>query len=186
MRQRIRPVACAAIFAALALPLPARADVIGDWNLIAQNQTIPLRPTAHGQLRGMAMVQGAVYDAVNAIDGRYEGYLLNVRALRAQPWASQDAAAATAAHHVLRAITPEAQHGALDDAYTATLTAIPDGPIEAEGVRVGEAAAAAMIAAPATGSWRRSHRRSAVRPGTGAHSAGRQRPRSIPIRGWPT
>ena len=44
-------------------------------------------------------------------------------------------------------ITPTAQHPALDTAYTATLAAIPDGPIEAEGVRAGEAAATAMIAA---------------------------------------
>ena len=58
----------------------ARADVIGDWNLIAQQQTIPLRPTAHGESRGMAMVEGAVYDAVNAIDGGHEPYLLDPRA----------------------------------------------------------------------------------------------------------
>ena len=149
MKRRLRPVACAAILAALALPLSARADVIGDWNLIAQNQTIPLRPTAHGQLRGMAMVQGAVYDAVNAIDRGHKPYLLNLRRVRVQPWASQDAAVATAAHHVLSAITPEAQHGALDTAYAATLAAIPDGPIETEGVHAGEAAASAMITARA-------------------------------------
>ena len=65
-----RPLlACAVLAAALAAPGVARADVIRDWNLIAQQQTIPLRPTAHGESRGMAMVEGAVYDAVNAIDG---------------------------------------------------------------------------------------------------------------------
>lgn len=47
---------------------PSSTDVLIEWNTIAQDHVIPLRPTAHGQLRGMAMVQGAVYDAVNAID----------------------------------------------------------------------------------------------------------------------
>jgi hypothetical protein len=45
-----------------------QAAAVSDWNAIAQAETILLRPTAHGQMRGMAMVQGAVYDAVNAIE----------------------------------------------------------------------------------------------------------------------
>jgi hypothetical protein len=53
-------LACAVLAAVLVAPGVARADVIGDWNLIAQQQTIPLRPTAHGESRGMAMVVGAV------------------------------------------------------------------------------------------------------------------------------
>lgn len=84
-----RPLlACAVLAAALAAPGVARADVIRDWNLIAQQQTIPLRPTAHGESRGMAMVEGAVYDAVNAIDGGHQPYLLDPRAIGAQPWLS--------------------------------------------------------------------------------------------------
>ena len=61
--------------------------------------------------------------------------------------ASQDAAAATAAYRVLLAITPTTRHEGLGTAYQATLAAIPDGPSEQGGVRAGEAAAAAMIAA---------------------------------------
>jgi hypothetical protein len=48
-----------------------------EWDLIAQGETIPLRPSAHGQARGIAMVQGAVYDAVNAIDRSHQPYLLD-------------------------------------------------------------------------------------------------------------
>ena len=139
-------VACAAITAMLLAPSVAQADVIQDWNVIAQNETLLLRPTAHGQTRGIAMVEGAVYDAVNAIDRGHQPYLLNLHAVGAQPWVSQDAAAATAAYRVLKAITPVARHAGLDTAYTNTLAAIPDGPIEAGGVAAGEAAAAAMIA----------------------------------------
>lgn len=140
-------LACAATAAALAAPAVAQADVLNDWNVIAQNHAITLRPTAHGQTRGIAMVQGAVYDAVNAIDRGHQPYLLDVDAVGAQPWASQDAAIATAAHHVLVVIVAPSQIAGLDAAYAATLDGIPDGPIEDEGVDVGEAAAEAMLAA---------------------------------------
>ena len=139
-------VACAVLAAALAAPAVARADVIGDWNAIAQTETTMLRPTAHGQSRGIAMVEGAVYDAVNAIDRGHRSYLLDVDEVGAQPWASQDAAVATAAHHVLVAIVSPTRVPALDLAYANTLASIDDGPIQDEGVRAGEEAAEAMLA----------------------------------------
>jgi hypothetical protein len=137
-------VAACSVFVA---PGVARADVVSDWNAIAQAETVLLRPTAHGQSRGIAMVEGAVYDAVNAIDRGYQPYLLDLTEVGAQPWDSQDAAAATAAYGVLRAITPPARHAGLDAAYAATLATIPDGPIEQGGIEAGEAAAAAMLTA---------------------------------------
>ncbi len=137
--------ACAMTVAALAAPAVARADVIGDWNATAQAEAVLIRPTAHGQARGMAMVQGAVYDAVNAITRTHEPYLLDVDAVGAQPFASQDAAVATAAHHVLVKIVAPERVAALDTAYQTTLQGIPDGPIEQGGVAAGEAAATAML-----------------------------------------
>lgn len=130
---------------ALAAPGIAQADVVSDWNVIAQAETVLLRPTAHGQARGMAMAAGAMYDAVNAIDRGYQPYLVDLDVVDAPEWASIDAAAATAAYRVLLAITPAARHGGLDDAYAATLLVIPDGPMEDEGIAAGEAAAAAML-----------------------------------------
>ena len=124
-----------------------QASVVSDWNSIAQTETILLRPTAHGQMRGIAMVQGAVYDAVNAIDRNRKPYLLDLKTVRVGRRASQDAAAATAAYRVLLAITPTTRHEGLGTAYQATLAAIPDGPSQQGGVRAGEAAAATMIAA---------------------------------------
>ena len=123
------------------------SDVLRAWNLTAQQYTIPLRPTAHGQTRGIAMVQGAVYDAVNAVDRGHQSYLVDVSALDVDPAASVDAAIATAAHHVLVAIVPSDQVAGLDGTYSATLAGIPDGLAESEGVRAGAAAAAAMLAA---------------------------------------
>ena len=142
---RLALLACATATAILGAPAVAQADVVKDWNAIAQAETLLLRPTAHGQTRGIAMVQGAVYDAVNAIDRGHQPYLVDLDDVGAQPWVSQDAAAATAAHRVLKAITPVARHAGLDTAYTTTLAGIPDGPIEQGGVAAGEAAAAAMI-----------------------------------------
>jgi hypothetical protein len=145
-RTRLALLACAATTAVLGAPAVAQADVIKDWNAIAQAETVLLRPSAHGQTRGTAMVEGAVYDAVNAIDRGYQPYLVDLDEVGAQPWVSQDAAAATAAYRVLKAITPAARHAGLDASYAATLATIPDGPIEQGGVAAGEAAAAAMIA----------------------------------------
>ncbi|HET9241893.1 MAG TPA: vanadium-dependent haloperoxidase [Gaiella sp.] len=137
----------AALIAVLVAPAVARADVIGDWNATAQAEAVLIRPTAHGQARGMAMVQGAVYDAVNAVVRSHEPYLLDLDDVDVQPWVSQDAAVATAAHHVLVEIVAPARVAALDALYTATLAGIPDGPIEAGGVEAGEAAAEAMLTA---------------------------------------
>jgi hypothetical protein len=121
----------------------ADAAIVFQWNQIAQAETVLLRPTAHGQARGIAIVQGAVYDAVNAIDGGHGPYLLD-EAFDAS--ASQGAAAATAAYRTLLAITPSARHAGLDAAYAATLGSIANGPAKDEGVAAGEAAAAAMLA----------------------------------------
>ena len=92
----------------------------------------------------MAMVHGAVYDAVNAIDGGHEGYLLTSRV--ATPSDSKEAAAATAAYKMLSHLAPT-QQATFDAQYTASLMAIPDGSAKTRGIAVGNAAAAAMIAA---------------------------------------
>jgi hypothetical protein len=139
-------IAAAAGTPATAHPVASRTGsaVLLEWNLRSQGVTTALRPTAHGQTRGTAMVAGAVYDAVNAIDRGYEPYVLGIKSLRIKRWASIDAAIATAAHHVLVALAPDQQAG-LDSAYSDTLAAIPDGRSQDEGVRAGAAAADAML-----------------------------------------
>ena len=61
------------------------------------------------------------------------------------PRASSDAAVAAAAHDVLLALAP-AQQSLIQSAYDAALDAIPDGPAEDQGVALGQAAAAAILA----------------------------------------
>jgi hypothetical protein len=131
--------------AALVAPAVGSADTVTQWN---QNAATALYITAaqppNVSVQHMAMVQGAVYDAVNAIDGTREGYLLTSRV--ATPTDSKDAAAATAAYRTLLNIVPTQQPG-LQPLYEATLAGIPDGSAKTRGIAVGEAAAAAMIAA---------------------------------------
>jgi hypothetical protein len=135
----------AAVAATVALAAaPARADTVTTWNMHATDALIttarqaPTVSTIH-----LAMVHGAVYDAVNAIDREYEPYLVR---LRARSWFSKEAAAAAAAHRVLVDILP-GQQATLDGHYAASLAAVPDGPGKRGGIAVGEAAAWAMIAA---------------------------------------
>lgn len=104
----------------------------------------------------LAIVQGAVYDAVNAIKGGHDPYL---KGLKAPTSASQGAAAATAAHHVLVGLVDQAPLTAtltaqvksdiktrLDAEYASSLAEIPQGQAKAKGIEVGAAAAAAMLA----------------------------------------
>ena len=135
---------CAAL---LGIAAPASADTVTEWNLNASNALfVTAAQPPQVSVPHLAMVHGAVYDAVNAIDDGHEGYLLPTRAARAS--ASKDAAAATAAHDVLVNIVP-AQQATLDGQLAASLAGVPDGPAETEGIVVGKAAAAAMIAARA-------------------------------------
>jgi hypothetical protein len=130
--------------ALLAAPGFARANAVTQWN---QNATNALIDTA-GQpptvaVLHLAMVHGAVYDAVNAVDRGHRPYLVMPRAKR---WASTDSAAATAAYRVLVSIVPT-QQPALQALYESSLAAIPDGRSKTRGINAGEAAAAAMIVA---------------------------------------
>ena len=127
-----------------------------DWNQVAAAALqSPGTATPPGAGQGavstahLAMVHGAVYDAVNAIDGSHEPY---VSAPAAEPWYSQDAAVAAAARHVLvngGLGLPAARMPVIEAAYQATLAAIPNGPAKAGGIATGEAAATAMLAARA-------------------------------------
>jgi hypothetical protein len=95
----------------------------------------------------VAMVQGAIYDAVNAIDGGHEPYLPG---LSAPPTASQAAAVAQAGHDVLFGITPAANTAVrdrIDALLTASLALIDPGQAKTDGMDIGADAAAAMLAA---------------------------------------
>lgn len=125
----------------LTIPAAARADVVSDWNAIAVQATTtpPARPGPTGVL-DIAMVHAAIYDAVQAIERRYEPYYVEIKNASGSP----EAAAAKAARDVLANRFP-AQTATFDAAYQAHLQSL--GLDETDpGVAVGARAAAGIIA----------------------------------------
>ena len=118
----------------------ASADVVLHWNAIMLNTIGAENPFA--QTRFAAITHTAVFEAVNSITGDYEPYLGTINA---PPGASAKAAAVAAAHIVLKNYFPSSAVN-LDLARATSLAVIPDGQAKDDGIAVGEAAAAAMIA----------------------------------------
>jgi hypothetical protein len=133
-------IAVAALGVLLATSAQASDDPVLEWNSIMLSTTSGQNPFF--QARYAAITQLAVFEAVNAIEGRFDPYLGSVAA---PPDASTEAAAVAAAHAVLASYFP-ANAPSLDAAYAASLARVPDGTRKQQGVAVGEAAAAAMIA----------------------------------------
>ena len=119
------------------------ADEVLDWNahaakaIVAVGGQVPPRA-----LIRLAMVHLAIYDAVNAIEGApFEGYASVPSVDRP---ASEEAAAATAAHDVLVALFP-AQATDLDAKYATSLAALHEDDAKANGIVVGHQAASAIL-----------------------------------------
>jgi hypothetical protein len=130
---------------------PADANDVLTWN-----ETAIKAAAAGGQhpiqiSRTLAMVQGAVHDALNAITRRYAAYYFEGPG---EAGASPEAAVAAAAHTVLVGVIPSAGTPAqkvaalalVEDAYLASLRGGGDGAAKTTGVAVGRAAGAAMLA----------------------------------------
>jgi hypothetical protein len=151
------PLAVVVIATSMLVPIATAAaeptDMVLEWNINAVNaignagtatppglgQPPPLAPIH------LAMVHGAIYDAVMAIVGSHDPYL---EGLHAPSSASQAAAVAAAAHGVLVGLTPATAPNvttSLDGLLAASLARIPDGTAKDAGIDVGEAAAAAML-----------------------------------------
>src|ERR1700688_1022993 len=120
----------------------ARADVVLDWNAIAVNTAVANNQSPFAQARYAAIVQLAVFEAVNSITHHYQPYLGTITA---PPDASPDAAAIEAAYLVLIAYFPGSQPTLYAD-WTNSLLTIPDCPAKIDGIATGDAAALAMIA----------------------------------------
>src|ERR671910_2496677 len=149
------------------LSASARAQSAGnaaiEWNAIASTAIMATAgQPPHAAPLSLAMVQGAVYDAVNAIDGGHRPYLV---APPADSGDSKEAATATAAFRVLvgfpelcdpdpsvpcelRGLFP-GQLSTLQPVYDAALASVPDGSAKDGGIAAGEAAARAMLTARA-------------------------------------
>jgi hypothetical protein len=129
----------------------AQADTVTEWNAIMESvvSTAPSNPVL--QTRWGAIVQLAVYEAVNSITGEYEPYLGTIDAPEG---ASLDAAVIMAAYDTLAGLRPTVVTSlGLEAVRDAGLAAIPDGDAKDDGIAVGQAAAAAMLALRAGDGW---------------------------------
>jgi hypothetical protein len=136
-RIRLAAVACGLLLSTTAL---SGNDPVLEWNAIMVRTTAGQNPIV--QARFAAITQLAVFEAVNAIDRDYDPYLGTIAAPRS---ASAEAAAIAAAHGVLKSYFPDSAT-TLDGDRARSLAGIADGIRKREGIAVGEAAAAAMIA----------------------------------------
>jgi hypothetical protein len=118
----------------------ASTDVVLTWNEIMVESLAGQNPFAAGRLA--AITQVAVFEAINSITREYESYAGGVPA---PGGASAEAAGIAAAHAALVHYLP-ALSTALNAHRQVSLDGIPDGPSKTDGVVVGEAAAAAIIA----------------------------------------
>lgn len=117
------------------------SDVVVTWNNVLLDTIRATGGPPCPLSRTQALVHAAIYDAVNSIDRRHEPYLGFVAA---PVGAFADAAAASAAHRVLKTLFPA--RGALyDAALDASLADVPDGANETAGVTLGRAVADALL-----------------------------------------
>ena len=135
---------------ALALLLCGRLgaqNVVVQWNAIASTTIISnAKESSVASGVWLAYVHLAAFDAVNAIDHRFQPYLFTTNP---PAGANEDAAAIAAAHRVLVNYFPT-QKTPLDLQYGTSIAAISDTAANiSAGVAVGEASAQALIAARA-------------------------------------
>lgn len=166
--------ACSLMLALLsALPAPASADVVTDWNAVTE-AVAPRFGAPQPQSRAQAMVQIAVHDALNTIQPRYARY---TGLGPADPTASPDAAVAAAARETLLALlvpvaaSPEkaAAIAAIEAAYLATVGPGPYDDATQAGIDAGSAAAAEILGLRAADGSASPHRPYTLLPGPGVY-----------------
>lgn len=143
-----RALATLAAIPLLAVAQPAAADTATDWiELTIRINNIlkapPGTPPRADRPRATTRAALAMFEALNAIDRRYESYL---GLTPGDPKASQDAATASAAYHVLLDHFPNLKRS-LDDSLAITLAGIPNGPAKDAGIALGQQAAKLALAA---------------------------------------
>jgi len=118
--------------------LTARADTVADW----ADKTTEIATDGPNTIRTMALVQNAVYEAVNAITLHFPQDRVD---LGPTAGASIDAAIAAASRAVLLHEAPALQ-AQTEAAYAQALKAIADDPSRTLGVNLGGRAAADVLA----------------------------------------
>ena len=170
-----------ACLALLVAPAAAHAEPVSDWNTIASTAIVTTAgQSAHASSLSYAMVQGAVYDAVNAIDRSHRPYLVSPPRERSD---SKEAAVATAAFRVLVALFP-AQLATLQLALRRRAGGDPGRPPQGRWRRRRRGGRGRHARRPRRRRPRRAvHRRARHRPGRLAPDAAELRARSRAVGG---
>jgi membrane-associated phospholipid phosphatase len=118
--------------------------IVIAWNKELLNivKTPGAQPTSVHPTRSFAILHAAIYDAVVSITRDAPAYVFLVNAPRS---ARPDAAAATAGHDTLVALYPMMK-ATLDQQLASELATIPNGAGKQQGIQVGQAVAARLIA----------------------------------------
>lgn len=118
-------------------------NAVTDWAVIVQPavNTPPRQNVYPMVLR--ATIQIAIYDAVVAIAGGYKPFAASIER---SPDANINAVVATAAWRTARSAVDSSRVGNLDANYGEYMARIPVSTAKSDGIRIGEAAAAAILA----------------------------------------
>jgi PAP2 superfamily len=116
-----------------------------QWNrnLLAIVRTPDAQPATIHPTRSFAIMHAAIYDAVNSIARTHHSYFVQLNGVARR--ASQEAAAASAAHEVLVALYPSFQ-STLDAELQQSLDQVPDGRHKDEGIAIGQLVADQIVA----------------------------------------
>ena len=112
-------------------------DRVIRWNTLTLEIIRTEKTSPPMAARNLAMVHGAIYDAVNAISKTYKTYRVEIQA---PTGASPEAAATAAAHRVLVNLYPK-QTASLDVAQSESLAAIAEGESKTEAIKLGQSVA---------------------------------------------
>jgi PAP2 superfamily protein len=126
-------------------PAANSVNPVVQWNrtLLVIVRTPGAQPATVHPTRSFAILHAAIYDAVNAIDRSHKPYLVHLTSV--SQFASEDAAAASAAHEVLLTLYPNFQP-MLDAQLQQSLALIPEGADKTEGIAIGKTVADQIFA----------------------------------------
>lgn len=141
------------VLAAVCCLAPVSADPVLEWNaainqVIQQDGTHPVHKANPGwSTRSMAMMNGAIYDAYQAVNRTHTPYVYN--SLASDPAnTSVDAAVHQAARDLLAHCYP-GEVAMIDSAFNSKMASVPVGLARDNGVALGQQIAQAYIAARA-------------------------------------
>jgi hypothetical protein len=127
----------------ISAPLPARADMVLQWNEYALDAIRTGAAAPPVASRALAMMHGAIYDSVNSITQSYTPYKFQIANVKN---ALPEAAVVSAGYTILTRLFPDQS---FKDLYRDSLATLPKGPDTNRGLQIGTRIANSML------QWRR-------------------------------